>query len=201
MQQRQRSQTTRSQLLDAALTSFAARGYAAASVDDICQAAGVSKGAFYHHFSSKQALFLALLDRWLEAFDRQAAMLQGQDLTVGATLTELAELAAPLFRDAAGQLPMFLEFWSQAARDPAVWAATIAPFARYRQFFAGLVAAGVANGDLKLVNTDAAARAVLALALGLLLQSVLEPTADWDRITREAVQIALRGLLQNPDGE
>lgn len=199
MQQRQRSQTTRSQLLDAALTSFAARGYAAASVDDICQAAGVSKGAFYHHFSSKQALFLALLDRWLEAFDRQAAMLQGQDLTVGATLTELAELAAPLFRDAAGQLPMFLEFWSQAAREPAVWEATIAPLARYRQFFAGLLAEGVAEGALKPIDAETVARMLIAVALGLLLQSVLEPTAaDWGQITQESVQIMLRGLMQDP---
>ncbi len=195
--QQQRSQNTRNQLLDAALSSFAARGYAAASVDDICQAAGVSKGAFYHHFASKQALFLALLYRWLNAFESQVAALQGRGLPAGATLTEMADLAAPLFRDAAGQLPLFLDFWSQAARESAVWEATLAPFARYRQFFAGLIAGGVAKGDLKPVNTETASRAVMALALGLLLQSVLEPTAaDWGLITQESVQIMLRGLMQ-----
>lgn len=197
--QQQRSQTTRNQLLDAALSSFASHGYAAASVDEICQAAGVSKGAFYHHFASKQALFLALLNRWLDAFEVQVAALQRQRLSTGAMLTVMADLAAPLFKDAAGQLPMFLEFWSQAAREPAVWEATIAPLARYRQFFAGLLAEGVAEGALKPIDAETVARMLIAVALGLLLQSVLEPTAaDWGQITQESVQIMLRGLMQDP---
>ena len=42
-------------LLDAALSVFRAQGYAGTSVDDLCRAAGVTKGAFFHHFASKEA--------------------------------------------------------------------------------------------------------------------------------------------------
>lgn len=195
--QQRRSQTTRNQILDAAVAIFAARGYAAASVNDICQAAGISKGAFYYHFASKQVLFLDLLHRWLAAFETQVTALQTKKLSAADTLVAIAELAAPLFQDAIGQLPMFLEFWSQAAREPAVWEATIAPYARYRQFFTSLLAAGVVDGDLQPMATETAARMVVALALGLLLQSVLEPNAaDWGQITQESVQIMLSGLLR-----
>ncbi len=62
----QRGEATRARILEAALDQFAAHGYEAASVDEICARAGVSKGAFYHHFESKQALFLALLNDWLK---------------------------------------------------------------------------------------------------------------------------------------
>ena len=46
-------------LLDAALSEILARGYSATTVDDLCRAAGVTKGAFFHHFDSKEALAVA----------------------------------------------------------------------------------------------------------------------------------------------
>ena len=47
---------TKTNLLEAALAVVRAKGYSATTVDDICQAAGVSKGAFFHHFKSKEEL-------------------------------------------------------------------------------------------------------------------------------------------------
>ena len=55
---------TRQLLLAAATTRFRAAGYVATSVDDICAEAKVSKGAFFHHFKSKEDLALAALDNW-----------------------------------------------------------------------------------------------------------------------------------------
>jgi TetR/AcrR family transcriptional repressor of nem operon len=49
----------RSKLLDAALAVIRSKGYAATSVDELCQAAGVTKGAFFHHFRSKEELGVA----------------------------------------------------------------------------------------------------------------------------------------------
>jgi len=49
----------RTELLDAALRTIRTKGYGGSTVDDICQAAGVSKGAFFHYFASKEDLALA----------------------------------------------------------------------------------------------------------------------------------------------
>ena len=46
------------QLLDAALQVIREQGYSASTVDDLCQAAGVTKDAFFHHFTSNEALVL-----------------------------------------------------------------------------------------------------------------------------------------------
>jgi AcrR family transcriptional regulator len=54
---------TRTTLIDAASTLFAAKGYDAVAVDTIVQEAGVSKGAFYHHFDSKDDLLDAVAER------------------------------------------------------------------------------------------------------------------------------------------
>jgi AcrR family transcriptional regulator len=57
---------TREDLLDAAARVFAAQGYHAASVDQVAEAAGYTKGAVYSNFSSKEELFLELLERHLD---------------------------------------------------------------------------------------------------------------------------------------
>jgi TetR/AcrR family transcriptional regulator, transcriptional repressor for nem operon len=66
----------RTRILDAAMRVLRTRGYEGSSVDDICAAAGVTKGAFFHHFRSKEDLAVATaahFSTWLEAlFDRLA---------------------------------------------------------------------------------------------------------------------------------
>lgn len=58
--------SAREKLLQAALRIIREKGYAATSVDDLCSAAGVTKGAFFHHFSGKEALGVAAAEQWAE---------------------------------------------------------------------------------------------------------------------------------------
>lgn len=68
----ERAETTRTALLDAAHALFVGRGYAATSTPDICSAAGLSRGALYHHWADKADLLRAVLER--EAADVRAAI-------------------------------------------------------------------------------------------------------------------------------
>lgn len=56
----------RARLIEAARSLVRHKGFAATSVDDLCAAAGVTKGAFFHHFPSKEALGVALIEDWTE---------------------------------------------------------------------------------------------------------------------------------------
>ena len=56
----------RAKILNAALSVIRERGYSATTVDDLCKAAGVTKGAFFHHFASKDELAVAAADYWSE---------------------------------------------------------------------------------------------------------------------------------------
>ncbi len=111
----QRSEETRTKIMEAAIKLFSNRGYNAASVDDICAEAGISKGAFYHHFKSKQELFLALLDGWLQTIDK--AIEGSKELSAPETFMSMTESFPYIFETAGNNLPMFLEFWLQASRD------------------------------------------------------------------------------------
>jgi AcrR family transcriptional regulator len=191
----QRSEETRGRILEAALNHFSASGYNAASVDEICAEAGVSKGAFYHHFPTKQAVFLALLEDWLETIDSGMESLRQE--SVPQTLLQLTNLLPVIFAEADNHLPMFLEYWIQASRDETIWQATISPYRRYQDLFARLIEKGVAEGTLKPVDPQAAAQVILSLAVGLFLQGVLDPQgADWQKVARESLQIVMNGLAK-----
>ena len=190
----QRSEETRARIMESAIKSFSTRGYNKASVDDICAGAAISKGAFYHHFESKQALFLALLDGWLQAID--TAIEASREKTAPETFMQMTEAFPYLFETAGEGLPMFLEFWLQASRDKKVWEASIAPYRRYHKYFASLIKKGVDEGSFVEVDADLASRTIVATAMGLLLQSLLDPKgAKWEKVARESTNLLVNNFL------
>jgi AcrR family transcriptional regulator len=188
-----RAEETRGRILDAAVRKFSISGYDAASVDDICAEAGVSKGAFYHHFPTKQAVFLALMQGWLGTIDMGMEAVRAE--TVPETMIKMTNLLPGVFAAAEDRLPMFLEFWLQASRDETVWKAVIAPYRHYQEHFARLVEDGIAEGSFKPIDSQVAAQIIVSLAVGLVLQGVLDPRgADWEKTARESMQILMNGL-------
>jgi AcrR family transcriptional regulator len=191
----QRSEETRARILGAALKEFSSSGYDAASVDDICAEAGVSKGAFYHHFPSKQAVFLALFEDWLKTVD--AGLEAARKPTVPETLTNMSRMLPIIFAQADGQLPMFLEFWMQASRDKVVWKAINAPYKRYLDYFAALVKQGIAEGSLSQMDPHSAAQVIVSFAVGMLLQGLIAPSdTDWQKAAEQSMKILMKGLAK-----
>lgn len=72
----------KAKLLEAAVVMIRSKGFAGTSVDDLCAAAGVTKGAFFHHFANKEALGVAAAEFWSDttgAFFREAPYNDHQD--------------------------------------------------------------------------------------------------------------------------
>jgi AcrR family transcriptional regulator len=196
-----RSAETHSRILASALELFAQEGYEATGVAEICQAAGVSKGAFYHHFPAKQAIFIELLHTWLDTLDAQMKNIQLNAQDVPQALINMTDLMQAVFLQAGGRLPMFLEFWTQASHDPAVWQTVIAPYRRYHEFFKAILAQGIAEGSLQPYEPNLAAHVVVALAVGLLLQGILDPQdADWSQVPSQSMKLLLDGLARRKNG-
>lgn len=111
--QAQRRASTRRRLLDASLDVFARKGFHAASLEAIAAKAGVSKGAVYYNFSSKEDLFLELLE---EQFHRILDNVRAASEGPGSA----AHLFLRAIEDLPGWLPLYMEFTAYAARTPRV---------------------------------------------------------------------------------
>jgi AcrR family transcriptional regulator len=195
MSRQRRGEETRAQLIRAAAEAFAEQGYDATSVAEICQRAGVSKGAFYHHFDSKQDLFLDLLDFWLRGLVQQLDVARRGASTMPGGLIRMAEEARIVFEMARQYVPIFLEFFAQARRDPAILERTVEPYRTYRSFFARLIQTGIDDGSLRDVDPDLAAQVILSIAVGLLWQSVHYPAeSDWGDVAVNSVRLLLSGI-------
>ena len=108
----QRSEETHARLLEAATRLFSEQGYNASGVAEICAAAGVSKGAFYHHFASKQAVFLALLEEWLARLDAAFASVRLDASQVPQAVVGMADMAAAM--ETIGVMDTTLTGWGLA---------------------------------------------------------------------------------------
>lgn len=196
MKQQARATQTKGSILGAAERLFAVQGYEATSVSMICDAAGVSKGAFYHHYKTKQSVFLELMQRWLAGLDEQLVLIDESTVDVKDGLLSMGEIIGQVLDIGGPQLPIFLEFLSRAIRDPAVWDAAVEPFQRYREFFAIYIQRGIDEESLRAIAPHHTARVIIALAVGMLVQGLLDPGGeDWRDVTQEALQLLLNGMI------
>jgi AcrR family transcriptional regulator len=173
MSRAQRKEMTRELLLDAAIDVFAEKGYHGASLDDVADAAGFTKGAVYSNFTRKSDLFRALLERESERYD------QALTHTVEAVPLELlpdvaAELLAAPESDQETQT-LLVEFWLAAVRDPSLRASLLRTTDKVGTAFDAKLESSDTTLDL-----DGRELAVIldALVTGLLMNRALDPDGD-----------------------
>ncbi len=116
---RQRARETRTKILDAARKLFGDRGFGQATIEDIAEAAGVSNGALYHHFASKEELFKVILTDHISDQHLEISALVPA-VSLRDVLERLASYWLEHLRKDHEDDRLFAEVWAQAARDP--WA-------------------------------------------------------------------------------
>jgi len=147
----ERGERARRAILDAALPVFARDGYAAASLNQIIEASGLTKGGFYFHFPSKQALALAVVadhqQRWISRID---AEISEYDTAVD-RLFAAPRLIARYAKQGEGPAALS-KLVEELARDPdlrdEVCASIRAWLDTVTQHFAAAQAEGAVRGDL-----------------------------------------------------
>ncbi|MFF3936852.1 TetR/AcrR family transcriptional regulator [Streptomyces phaeofaciens] len=170
---------TRANLLDAAFAVFAAKGFGRVSIEEVCEAAGYSRGAFYSNFDSLDELFFALYRERADLIAQQVADAlagDGPDLDVPSSVDRVTEV---LLLDL-DWLLVKTDFLVHAARDPAVAHTLLDHRARLRRAIADRLARARGHTALPAVlgDTDSAAHAVVAAYDGVTTQLLLDKDVD-----------------------
>jgi AcrR family transcriptional regulator len=180
------------QILDAASSVFARLGFAPARMDDVAAESGLSKGALYLYFRSKEQLIDALVVRMIELETRRLSALRRSQGTVADRLLRFAVDYTDEIERLGPLVPIVLEVYARATRHRDVREALQRYFEGFRSELAGLVADGVARGEFRAVDADAVAVSITGLLEGLALLWGL----DRDRVPISGIaQTAMRLLL------
>jgi AcrR family transcriptional regulator len=167
---------TRQALLEAAATVFARRGLLGASVEEITEQAGFSRGAFYSNFASKEELFLTLIEG--RSADHIAAIAQAfrHGDTVQARIANGGHFIDALVTRERQWCTLYMEFWAAAMRNP-----TLRPrfAAQYRALRAGTAQMIQAQTDALGIPLDTPADelagTLIAVFEGYVLQKLIDP--------------------------
>ncbi|GEC06171.1 TetR family transcriptional regulator [Streptomyces spinoverrucosus] len=184
---------TRANLLDAAFEVFAAKGFGRVSIEEVCEAAGYSRGAFYSNFASQDELFFALYRQRADLIAEQvsgALAQDGPDLDVPAAVDRVTEV---LLLDL-DWLLVKTDFLVHAARDPAVAQSLLEHRARLRGAIAERLARAVpSHTELPAVlgDIDSAAHAVVAAYDGVTTQLLLDKDVEHARAWLKQLLTAL----------
>ena len=109
---------TRQRLLAEAQRLFRERGYAATSLEQIAEAAEVTKGAIYGHFASKEDLLLTVIEAGRDTTPDYVTMLNDRSRPLRERLAEFSRAVATEDPGDAAELAMFLEFFAALLRAP-----------------------------------------------------------------------------------
>src|SRR5215469_6764797 len=183
----------RSDLLMAAWRCAARKGYRDTTVDDICAEAGLSKGAFYGYFGSKQDLLLGLLEEDAGAVDQVLDELDRESLGCRDRLSRFSRAMLERGEDPA-HVQVRVDLWSAMTTTGSVRERFTQATERRRQILRRWIEEGIRSGEIVEVPSNALASLLLAAADGLLLHNGLQPSAfKWLNI-RKALDVLLDSL-------
>jgi AcrR family transcriptional regulator len=189
---RRHLEQTREDILEATAEVVDEFGYQGSRIDEICTRARVSRGAFYHHFPSKEAAIVALIEGNLDRLMRECRRVARR--TAGDPVRMIAIEFAAVMRWVASDIPIsrayFVEMLGVAEAEELRERIE-------RQFAAqvwGHVAPLFASGELRSTDPEVAFRALAGMMKETAAAWTLGRVGDLDRAIAEIVRLALLGL-------
>jgi AcrR family transcriptional regulator len=185
----------KNQITEAAIAVFTRRGFKDATMDDIVAESGLSKGALYWYYKSKDEIIGAILEYF---FKREFADLRGLLDAPGSArehLHRVIESTIAEIKRMKPLLPIFYEFYALALRNKTVRKALQQYFSEYLAILTPLIQQGIDRGEFCSVNAEQVALAAGAAVEGALLLWVLDPKAfQLEAQLRFGMGLVLAGL-------
>jgi len=190
-----RKTKTRVQILQAALTCFADKGYHQTAMDDIVTASGLSKGALYWHFKSKQELFIALLEWFFTEFGEEVSHAWHDTMTAAEKLEVITEVSLASSEQFIPFIKVFLDFYAQTSDNEKVMQLFEGTLRGYWQQIEQIIAEGIAAGDFRPVDASQLALGFFGMLDSLFLyKTMLGDEVDMHAAARTALEVMLAGL-------
>jgi AcrR family transcriptional regulator len=187
---------TRVRLLHAAADVYAQRGFGGATLDEVAAQAGLTKGAVYDHFGSKENLLLALLEEHLAGqVAEQLALYDPRRSTQERPLAGSENWMAHL-RKSPDRFRLFVELWTHAQRDERLRDGLAGALGTLHATFAHLATESAATAGIEALPqvAEQCATVMLGLGVGLGMLKLTDPETVPDALLGAVLSILIRAL-------
>jgi TetR/AcrR family transcriptional regulator, fatty acid metabolism regulator protein len=189
------SEERRAQILEAATAVFSRAGFNGASMDDIAEKAGLSKGSLYWYFNSKEDIILGILDamifREYEAFED----LNAQSLSAEELLVSIMDFALEDLADMQSMLPILFEYWGMIQRKKKI-RERLGKY--YKEMFAvmkPIIQQGVENGEFRPADVEDVVISIGAVFEGMIvLWAAVPDQVDLRKNITAGIKLILDGI-------
>lgn len=182
------AEVRRDQVLNAALACFARNGYHATRIDDIVAEAGLSKGAIYHRFRSKEEIFLGVFDAY------EAEVWHAWEALPRADVLATLEAVGRVVLETVLEPRAYLHVWKELLAHRSAGQRFARIYRTSRAQLEAMIAAGVRDRTLGDVDGPAAAALITGAIEGLLLQALVDESFDARAAWRDGWPILRAGL-------
>ena len=188
-------ENSKNQILKAALKIFVVNGYSNTKMDDIADEAGFSKGAVYHHFSSKDDLFFSLIDYWETSFLPKFYSNNYSNVSLVKVLKELASEVASNFKNKKYLFLAELEIWALSNRDSKVRERTKKLYNKMLSHLENIFTNAINDGEYKNIDPGMAAMAVMTSMQGVIWFSIFDhKNFTAEQYVNEVMNFIINGL-------
>lgn len=189
-------QIVREEILQAAEDLFARKGYHETSMDDIVKESGLSKGAIYGYFDSKQELFLALSEKYLESELGAIRSVFSPNDSALKKLKIATEMHFDGIEESIEVCRMNLECWTEAPRIESLHHRMKSRYEMIHKFIAEMISEGIKKGEFRQdIDPDALSSIIHAAIDGLNLQrAVIGKDFDWQKIKSTFLTVFVEGI-------
>ena len=193
------SEERKSQILAAATTVFTKHGFANARMDDIVAESGLSKGALYWYFDSKDAIIVGILD---QIFNYESTHISKRMDREQSAKTKLGIFVDTMIKDLENMkplMPIFFDFWSLSIRNKTINQAIKRYYQNFIDLIEPIIELGIKQGEFRSVDAGETAVALGAMLEGSILFSIYFPNSvNIDKQFRTNLKLFLDGLNRNP---
>lgn len=150
------------EVVAAAASAIARRGYHATTIDDLVEATGLTRGGLYHYIGSKHTLLLQIHQRFIDPLLAEAEEIEAAGLAPDATLERLAVALMETIARYRDEVTVFLHEWRTVEDDPG-WEDVRAARRRFEDVIARVLERGVAEGVMVVPNVRLAVLGFLGM--------------------------------------
>ncbi|MGB9749411.1 MAG: TetR/AcrR family transcriptional regulator [Caldisericia bacterium] len=190
-----KGEETKKKIMEVGENLFSETGYDATSVQDICSKAEISKGAFFHHFPTKEFLFLEILNDYLFKLDNKMNEIEKKSKNSLIAMEKMVDILDEIFVTSKGKFTIFLEFLRKSSKDSEIMKKLSNQFQKYQKYVFSLIEKGKKEGSIKEeVDSEFISQLIISLAIGMILKKSLFLSDEKENFSKKGIEFILESI-------